>query len=54
MTEKIKEEKKYDLVDLIGGIGIGLSFSRYFPVGILLIAIAVIIALLHLSEEKKT
>ena len=47
------EKEKTNLIDLISGIGIGLCFSIYWIIGILLICISSITALIELSNEKK-
>lgn len=46
-------KSKYDLTDLIVGIGIGLCFSKYWPVGILLIIISSINAIMEIDNERK-
>ncbi len=46
-------EMKQGLIDLVGGIGIGLCFSKYWGVGILLIIISLITAQIELDNEKK-
>ena len=52
---KRKKKKKYvqDLKDLISGLGIGLCFSKFYLVGILLIVIAIVTSLIELEKEKE-
>jgi hypothetical protein len=57
-TNKIKEEIKkkefiYDIKDLIAGFGIGLLFSKFYLVGIVLLIVIIIVALLELDKEKE-
>ncbi len=53
VKNKQKERINMDIKDLIAGIGIGLCFSKFYPVGILLIVLITIICLIELEEKKK-
>ena len=43
----------YDVIDLISGLGIGLCFSSYWKIGVLLIGLMILIALVKSSEKKE-